>query len=176
MAKIKINNQLKGFSLVEIIVVLAIIGLLVGIAIPAILAAQRSSRQTAQEAVMNTIRTGYSSNFTKTAFRSFIIAPTNNLCPTSVSSTAYAQTSTVNPNSRFFIVSTSNGSNSGPGVSIECFSVENRSQFNIHRLVSGTCSDANNRSDGQNIRFIDNGTTLFYCTEDGSSKEFPYRS
>lgn len=177
MVKIQINKTLQGFSLVEIIVVLAIIGLLVGIAIPAILAAQRSSRQTAQEAVINTIRTGYSSNYTKTAINSYLNV---NSCPTSTfnkSNGRYENVgSNVGPNQVYFVVSAPGPTATSP---VECVRFENKSQFTIQRrfVPNATASSCQSNASSQTtVVFIDNGNTLFYCNEDGVGKEFPYKS
>ncbi len=182
MTKIQISKKLRGFSLVEIIVVLAIIGLLVGIAIPAILAAQRSARQTAQETVMNNIRMAYSSNFTKTSTNSHFHVSSNNSCPTNTQSKTAGVyqgvgNGNISPNQVYFVVSAP-GSGTSP---VECVRLENKTQFNIQRIFNSTGSTAcisntSYRSDLSTVRFIDSGTSLFYCNEDGKSVEFTYRS
>jgi prepilin-type N-terminal cleavage/methylation domain-containing protein len=55
----------KGFTLVELLVVLAIIGLLAVIAIPIILNAQKKSRDTARLKQLQSIQAGASSVYTK---------------------------------------------------------------------------------------------------------------
>lgn len=158
--KTKLSKTNRGFTLVELLVVLAIIGLLAAIGIPAILNAQRASRNTVRikqlEAVRNAAAEFYTRNNTNVQYIGTTL--TGNTCSGGGSTMTGASTVCVG------------GLTGANGI----MAVQNASTYTFTLLSGTTCTQP---SSGNNVTFVHDATngTMTLCKEGNGTEVMSYK-
>ena len=157
-----------GFTLLELMVVLAIIGILSSIAVPMVLTVQRNSRDSERVKQLDAVRVAASQFYTRYGADIDVYKSSNCLASTLVS----ASESSTSDTNTYYICASANPS------SRRVIEVTLTSGFFLKRSSANSCPE---RSTGKQIIFyIDRGSTgsqgfFVLCRESGGEERMEYK-
>jgi prepilin-type N-terminal cleavage/methylation domain-containing protein len=149
-----INKKTKGFTLVELLVVIAIIGLLAAIGIPAILNAQKASRNLTRNSQLLAVRNSMTDYFTR-----------YNIDPVLKPGTGLAGDAW--PNANLIVTDSVNTATRQIAV--------NSTDQHTYQLVTAVVA-CTNPSANKNIIFYTTATTINYCKEGGGEDSYTFKN